>query len=170
MRTLLIFLAGALLAPLLLLLAAAGGWFSVHATAEPPEWEAGLGRMALHSGLKRETGSLRNPVPAPDEAALAQGMRLFRINCAGCHGDGVGPSPWGSRNFYPRVPQFAEQQPDITPEQAFLAIRDGIRYSGMGAWRGMMAEGDMWKVANFVTHIHTLPPALQQRWRTKPGG
>jgi mono/diheme cytochrome c family protein len=170
MRTLLVFLAGLLLVPLLLLLAAAAGRLPVHATAEPPGLETRIGRMALHAGLGREARSLRNPVAAGDEAALAEGMRLFRMNCAGCHGDGAGPSPWGSKNFYPRVPQFAQEPVAISPEQAFLAIRDGVRYSGMGAWRGMMEEPEMWKVATFVSRIPALPPALRQRWRSKPGG
>ena len=169
MRTLLLLLAGALLVPLLFLVAAALGLLPVHAAADPPGWEIAIGRRALHAGLGRASASLRNPVAAGDEAALAEGMRLFRMNCSGCHGDGTGPSPWGSRNFYPRVPQFAQERIDLTPGQAFVAIRDGVRYSGMGAWRGMMTEPEMWKVANFVSRIPSLPPALQQRWRNKPG-
>lgn len=169
MRTLLLLLAGALLVPLLFLIAAALGLLPIGATAGPPGWETAIGRRALHAGLAREAASLRNPIAAGDGAALAQGMRLFRMNCAGCHGDGTGPSPWGSRNFYPRVPQFAQERVRLTPEQAFVAIRDGVRYSGMGAWRGMMTEAEMWKAANFVSRIPTLPPALQARWRTRPG-
>jgi mono/diheme cytochrome c family protein len=169
MRTLLLILAGVLLVPLLFLIAAALGLLPIGATADPPGWETAVGRRALHAGLGREAASLRNPVAAGDEAALAQGMRLFRMNCAGCHGDGTGPSPWGSKNFYPRVPQFAQERVAIGAGPAFLAIRDGVRYSAMGGWRGMMDEADMWKVANFVSRIPNLPPALRQRWRTRPG-
>jgi mono/diheme cytochrome c family protein len=46
---------------------------------------------------------------------------------------------------------------DLSPEEAFAAIHDGIRYSGMGAWSGMMKDEDIWKVANFVARIHEQP-------------
>ena len=50
----------------------------------------------------------------------------------------------------------------LTPEEAYTAVHDGIRYTGMGAWSGMMSEPDMWKVANFVANIHRLPPQLKK--------
>lgn len=40
-----------------------------------------------------------------------------------------------------------------TPNEAYGASHDGIRYSAMGAWRDMMNELDMWKLANFVASI-----------------
>jgi hypothetical protein len=43
--------------------------------------------------------------------------------------------------------------------EAFAAIHDGIRYTGMGAWRDLMNDEDTWKVANFVARIHQLRPA-----------
>ena len=78
----------------------------------------------------------------------------------------TGPSKWGSGGFYPRVPQFfqasMEEHEHLTPEEAYTAVHDGIRYTGMGAWSGMMSEPDMWKVANFVANIHRLPPQLKK--------
>jgi hypothetical protein len=73
-----------------------------------------------------------------------------------------GPSQWGSKGFYPRAPQFFQEGTDVGPEEAYAAIHDGIRYSGMGAWRDLMKEGDMWKVANFVAQVkaqggHAMP-------------
>ncbi len=99
-----------LLAPILgALLAARVGFFSVRATQEPPAWETDVARMAFDASVARRAARLRNPVE-PSEAELLAGMKLYRTNCAGCHGEADDPSPWGTAGFYPRVPQFAQVQ------------------------------------------------------------
>ena|SRR5436309_12247021 len=52
-----------------------------------------------------------------------RGMKLFRENCAGCHGDIGQPSYWGSNNFYPRVPQFADHHPIWSDAKCFRSLR-----------------------------------------------
>jgi len=164
MKTLVAFIAGLIAAPLLFGIAAAAGWLPSNATSSPPGWEEKIGMRALDASLEKRSDGLRNPIKAGDMAALADGMQLYSDNCAGCHGDANKPSAWGSKGFYPRVPQFWQgEMTDMTPEEAYAAIHDGIRYSGMGAWRDMMKGGDMWKVANFVARIHDLPPELKQK-------
>jgi mono/diheme cytochrome c family protein len=128
-----------------------------------------IGEAARDASLARRADGIANPIAPGDEGALLAGMTLYRDNCAGCHGGLHGPSGWGSGGFYPRVPQFwQEDHGHVTPAEAFVAIRDGIRYSGMGAWRGMMSEAEIWQVANFVSRIHALPPNVDARWRAGP--
>jgi mono/diheme cytochrome c family protein len=108
---------------------------------------------ALDASLEKRSEGLKNPIKPGDAAAMAAGQKLYADNCAGCHGGAKGPSQWGSKGFYPRAPQFFQEGTDVGPEEAYAAIHDGIRYSGMGAWRDLMKEGDMWKVANFVAQV-----------------
>jgi thiosulfate dehydrogenase len=160
------FAIGLILLPVLFVLLAVTGRLSSDSVSAPPGWETELGDAALEASLERRAAGLANPIAAGDEAALLAGMTLYRDNCAGCHGGLRGPSQWGSAGFYPRVPQFwQEHQEDVTPAEAFVAVRDGIRYSGMGAWRGMMSETEMWQVANFVSRMHVLPANVDARWR-----
>jgi mono/diheme cytochrome c family protein len=170
MKTLIAFIAGLIAGPVLLIVAGLVGFIPSKSTSAPPGWENELGEKLLDTALEHRSSGLRNPVRPSDAAALAAGMELYSDNCAGCHGDSTGPSPWGSKNFYPRVPQFwqfaGEEQERVTPEEAYAAIHDGIRYTGMGAWSGMMKEDDMWKVANFIARIHDLPPELKQQVKT----
>jgi mono/diheme cytochrome c family protein len=160
------FVIGAILLPAVLLLLAVTGRLASDARPPPPGWEETVGEGALEHSLAHRADGLTNPIAANDAAALSAGMSVYSDNCAGCHGGFSGPSRWGSANFYPRVPQFWQQQhDDLTPAEAFVAVRDGIRYSGMGAWQGMMSEADMWRVANFVARMHDLPPAVDAEWR-----
>jgi len=48
----------------------------------------------------------------------------------------------------------------------FVAIKQGIRYSGMGAWNGMMSGEEIWKVATFLEQIGSLPPGVEVNWKT----
>jgi mono/diheme cytochrome c family protein len=166
MKTLIAFVAGLIAGPLLFILAGMLGWLGSTATANPPGWENELGERLLDTALEHRASGLKNPIATNDTAALAEGQQLYGDNCAGCHGDRTGPSKWGANGFYPRVPQFwqatAEEHEHLTPEQAYTAIHDGIRYTGMGAWAGMMKEDEMWKVANFVASIHHHPAEMKK--------
>lgn len=157
MKTLLAFVAGLIALPLLLGIAAVAGWLPSTAVADPPGWEMSLGMRALDASLEHRSDRMKNPVAANDSSALVAGMKIYADNCAGCHGDAKAPSAWGSKGFYPRAPQFWQDGSDVTPEEAYAAIHDGIRYSGMGAWRDLMKPDDMWKVANFVAHMRQQP-------------
>jgi len=63
------------------------------------------------------------------------------------------------------VPQCADNQPHLSAPQMFVAIKDGIRYSGMGAWDGMMSDEEIWKVATFLEYIGSLPPEVVANWK-----
>ncbi len=170
MKTLIAFVAGLIAGPLLLIVAGMLGWLGSTATANPPGWENELGEKLLDRALDHRASGLKNPIRAGDAAALAEGQQLYGDNCAGCHGDRTGPSKWGSTGFYPRVPQFwqvkQEELESLTPEEAYAAVHDGIRYTGMGAWSGIMKDDEMWKVANFVASIGHA--RTQQRTAAQP--
>ena len=164
------FVLGLLLVPIVIAVLGLLGRLPSDSVSAPPGLEVSLGGSALDESLERRAAGLHNPIAANDEQALAAGMAIYGDNCAGCHGGAAGPSRWGSQNFYPRVPQFwqaGEQSERLTPEEAYAVVHDGIRYSGMGAWRGMLEEREMWQVANFVSRMHNLPPAVDRQWRAE---
>ena len=143
------------------------GLWSVAATARPPQLESTFSQAMLRASLSRRATGLTNPLQPSNEVLLA-GQKIFKTNCAGCHGMPGQPSQWGAQNFYPRVPQFADQPPVLSAPQMFVAIKHGIRYSGMGAWNGMMSDEEIWKVATFPEQVGSLPPEVQANWRATP--
>ena len=155
MKTLIAFILGVIAVPILFVLAGIAGWLPSASTPEPLKLESSIGMRSLDASLERRSSGLSNPIPANDSAALAAGAKIYGDNCAGCHGTAKQASAWGAKGFYPRAPQFFQEGSDVTPPEAFAAIHDGIRYSGMGAWRDQMKDEDIWKVANFVANIHT---------------
>jgi mono/diheme cytochrome c family protein len=142
------------------------GWWPVAATTRPPQLESALSQSVLSASLSRRASGLTNPVQPSNDILLAA-QKMFKMNCAGCHGTPGQPSQWGAQNFYPRVPQFGDQPPKLTAPQMFVAIKCGIRYTGMGAWNGMMSDEDIWKLATFLEHIGSLPQEVQANWKTQ---
>lgn len=155
MKTLISFVAGLIALPVVLALLGVFGLLPSNATSDPPSIETkAMGRF-LDASLERRSSGLKNPIAANDSGALAAGAKIYASHCSGCHGDSKEPSGWGTKGLYPRVPQFFRgDASDLKPAEAYAAIHDGIRYSGMGAWSGQMSDGDIWKVANYVAGIH----------------
>ena len=150
MKIVIALIVGLIAAPILFGIAAVAGFLPQRCELQP----AGLGDegrdAAVDASLEKRADGLKNPVVPNDAAAMAAGHKIYATNCAGCHGSAKGPSDWGAKGLYPRAPQFFQEGSDVSPTEAFAAIHDGIRYSGMGAWRGQLKDDDMWKVANFV--------------------
>ena len=160
------FFGGMILGPLIAVIVVSIGLWPWRATSVPPKWENTLAARSLHAALAREAKNLKAPMSASDET-LRAGMKIYRTNCAGCHGDFDQPSKWGANGFYPRVPQFAEAPPTLRTEEMFLIVREGIRYSGMGSWKDLMSEEETWKVVLFLNNIESLPPAVRSEWEGK---
>src|SRR5215813_3147077 len=92
------------------------GLWPVAATSRPSQLESELGQSSLSASLSRQASGLTNPVQ-PSNDVLIAGQKMFKMNCAGCHGTPGQPSQWGTHNFYPRVPQFGDQPPKLTAAQ-----------------------------------------------------
>jgi thiosulfate dehydrogenase len=153
------FLVGPLLAALIML----RGLWPITAIAEPPTMETTIARRALNASVSHAAPKLTNPLP-PSGETLRAGMKFFRENCAGCHGEPGKPSAWGKTSFYPRVPQFAEEPPNKPDWQLFWIMKNGIRYSGMGAWGGLASDEKIWQVATFLSQIKNLPSDVTAEW------
>ena len=161
MKTLIAFIVGLIAAPVLFALAGIAGWLPSDAMSEPPKWESSIGMRALDASLEKRSEGLKTPLGANDSTALAAGAKIYSDNCSGCHGSAKGPSEWGAKGLYPRAPQFFQEGADVTPPEAFAAIKGGIRYSAMGAWRDQLSEDETWKVANFVASLRGKAGAMK---------
>jgi hypothetical protein len=124
-------LIGTILVPLGFFLVLWAGFWPIAATSQPPSWESHLALRALQASIKRRAPPSANPITASDENLLA-GMKLTGMDAPDVMATPTGPAR-GTTSFYPRVPQFAQQQPRLTAPQMFWIVKHGVRYTGMGA-------------------------------------
>jgi thiosulfate dehydrogenase len=156
-------------AAIVLLLLAGFVWVRlgfVDPRADVPEsaLERRVAMPSLDASLDRHAPEARNPATAT-EINLVAGMKIYQDNCAGCHGDIHQPHAVFGEGFYPHVPQFMEEAPDMPENQNFYVIQHGIRLSGMPAWKSSLNEQEMWQVTTFLSHMNKLPPQVAEQWK-----
>src|SRR5208283_2475323 len=172
------FILGIVVTILVLLLGGLGlallGFLPTRANRAPSKMERHLAMSALDNSVERHGPRINNPVPPTDEN-LIEGLKIYTMNCALCHG-GIDRQPSALANsFYPPPPNLILHPPDDAEWHVFYVIRNGVRYSGMPAWDKTLSEPDLWKVTAFLTRINKLPTAVQEYWKnasgaTAPGG
>jgi mono/diheme cytochrome c family protein len=141
------------------------GFVDPRADAEPGSLETKLAMPALDASVDRRAPDMKNPIQLTEENLLV-GMKIYQADCAGCHGDISHPHSTFGDSFYPRVPQFVEDAPDMTEKQNFYIIKHGVRLSGMPGWKTSLKESEMWQVTTFLNHIDKLPPQVLAAWKT----
>jgi thiosulfate dehydrogenase len=144
------------------------GLMPTNADSSPPALERRIATNALDASLNRRAVHLNNPVPASD-SNLIEGMKIYTMNCAVCHGTlDIQSSPL-EHSFYPPVPQLVLDPVDDPEWHTYYVVRNGIRYTGMPSWNHTLSDQDMWKVTDFLSRVDKLPPAVQDYWRNAYG-
>jgi mono/diheme cytochrome c family protein len=166
------FILGVVVTLLVLLLAGLAiamlGLLPTNADSTPPKLERRIAMSAMDASMERHAPRLTNPVPPTDEN-LIDGMKLYTMNCAFCHGElDNKPNPF-EHSFYPPPPQLIAHPIDDPEWHIYYAVRTGIRYTGMPAWNKALSDQDMWKVTAFLSRIEKLPPAVQDYWKKSTG-
>ena len=144
------------------------GFFPTPANVAPPRVERRLAMGAVDASTERHAPRVTNPLP-PTDQNLIDGMKLYTMNCAVCHG-GLDRKPASlSESLYPPAPHLAADPPDDPEWHIFYTIRTGIRYTGMPAWDKTLSEQEMWKITSLLSHLDKLPPTVQEYYKTAFG-
>jgi mono/diheme cytochrome c family protein len=169
------FAAGILAFPPAVFLGAWLGLLPTNANAVPSRLEKTFAHLALDAAASRHALHLANPI-APIQENLMAGMKLFKDDGGGCHGDPNTATDREPDSLYPKPPAFALHPPRKPDYQLFWIVKGGVRYSGMFAWDGQfgkdasgkdISDERIWTAVTFLTHLDSLPPAVDAEWRKK---
>lgn len=144
------------------------GLMPTNADATPPRLERRVAMSAMDSSMDRHAPHIINPLPPTDDN-LMQGMKIYTMNCATCHGTLDEKPSLLEKSFYPPPPQLILDPLDDPEWHTFYAVRTGVRYTGMPAWGKVLSTDEMWKVTAFLSHIEKLPPSVQDYWKKSFG-
>jgi mono/diheme cytochrome c family protein len=145
------------------------GFVDPRADAEVGALEQKIAMPALDAAVDRRAPDVKNPIQPTGENLMA-GMKVYQAACAECHGDIVHPHVDFGSAFYPRVPQFVEDAPDMPENQNFYIIQHGVRLTGMPSWKSALKEQEIWQVTTFLSHMDKLPPQITAAWKAEAGG
>jgi len=145
------------------------------AVADPPlPQEQMLTGMPLHARIDREM--VNTPPIQADEVNLVAGAEIYRDQCATCHGLHGKPSRFGAHMF-PSAPPLWEKHhndsvvgvSDDPPGETYWKVANGIRLTGMPAYKSVLTETQMWQVSLLLAHADKpIPPAAVEILRGEP--
>jgi len=145
------------------------------AVADPPfPQERLLTHIPLDARIERET--VKTPPIQADEANLEVGAEVYRDQCAACHGYHGKPSRFAAHMF-PVAPPLWEKHSssavvgvsDDPPGETYWKVANGIRLTGMPAFKGVLTETKLWQVSLLLANADKpLPPAAVKILRGEP--
>jgi mono/diheme cytochrome c family protein len=145
------------------------------AVTDPPfPQEQLLTQMPLDARIAREL--VKTPPIQADEANLVAGAEVYRDQCAVCHGFHGKPSRIGAHMF-PVAPPLWEKHHDNAvvgvsddpPGETYWKVDNGIRLTGMPAFKGALTPNQMWQVSLLLANADKpLPPATVEVLRGEP--
>lgn len=145
---------GAIVGVVALALAAGGAWAWLEsangfsATAKPTWIEAKLASLSRRLALPGGQNQVRNPYP-PTPERLSAAQQLFQTQCSLCHGaTGTGATAVG-QSLYPKAPDLRGSSQAKSDGALFYSIRNGIRMSGMPAWR-QDSDEQIWGLVSLI--------------------
>lgn len=118
------------------------------ATADRPAfWEHLTETVPLH---RRVAASAKQPPFPAGEDSFEAGARIYRTQCASCHGTPGNEAALG-RQMLPHAQQFFGRDRQSTAAkpvgQLFWPTAFGIRHSGMPAYNRTLSNTDLWNLA-----------------------
>ena len=145
------------------------GFLPTAANSQPSQFERRVAMSAMDASVDRHAAhDAKNPI-LPTDQNLIDAMKLYTMNCAGCHG-GLDKKPAAQQHsFYPPVPQLILHPPDDEDWHTYFVIHNGVRYTGMPAWNSVLSDEDIWKITTFLSHIEKLPQGAQDYWKSTTG-
>jgi mono/diheme cytochrome c family protein len=97
---------------------------------------------------------LKNPIPDSPEAVKA-GQEHFQHHCQICHGlDGHNSGVPFANKMSPEVADLGGKNvQEYSDGQLKMIIANGIRFSGMPGWAGILDDNEIWNMVHFIRHL-----------------
>jgi mono/diheme cytochrome c family protein len=158
------FLAGLILGLLVIPVGAylyfTGGHAPVATADQSMPFEKWLAHQALHARISKEA-----PQTVPMEATeanLAAGAHVYQQQCVVCHGLPRDKMTAIATGMFPRPPQLfnGEDVTDDPPGVTYWKVANGIRLTGMPAFRNSLTEEQLWQVSLFLAKADQLPASV----------
>src|SRR3546814_3659258 len=87
---------------------------------------------------------------------VQKGGRYFQKGCQTCHGaPGVARSEIG-QGLRPSPPDLSEHARNWSPAELFWIVKNGLKMTGMPAWRPTHSDEDLWAIVAFLMKLPQL--------------
>jgi mono/diheme cytochrome c family protein len=132
------------------------------AVADPPMlMEKKMANKSLDAHIEKAN------IPAPtlqlNEDNYVAGAKIYKEQCAGCHGLPNQP-PAIAQNMYPHATLMFKGKgvTDDPPQESYWKVKNGIRLTGMPSFEGILNDTQMWQATLFVANVDKLPDSAKK--------
>lgn len=133
------------------------------AVADPMmPFEKKMANMALDAHIQNQHIG-ESPVP-PDEHNFLAGAGVYKQDCASCHGlPGKPPTDYATTMF-PKPTQLfiGKGVTDDPASESYWKAQNGIRLSGMPAFKNKLTDTQLWQVSQLVAHANEIPASVKK--------
>jgi mono/diheme cytochrome c family protein len=129
------------------------------ASGEPGRLERSVALRLVRLAIPADADRQQSPLGGQADV-WRQARAHYLDHCAVCHGrHAKGHTEMGA-NMYPKVPDLTSPQVQGRSDGAlFYIIQNGIRWTGMPAWKKEHSPEDTWKLVAFIRKAPTLAEA-----------
>jgi mono/diheme cytochrome c family protein len=133
------------------------GLYDISATDQhlaPTYW---LLDTAMRRSIKRRADDIAVP-DLQNPARIERGLALYRHHCEQCHGaPGVAPQPF-ALGLTPVPVPLVHTARAWPPAEMFWVVKEGIKMTGMPAWKYRLNDEEIWSVVAFLPAMARLTP------------
>ena len=125
---------------------------------KPSRLETALANAAKDVVVPLEAKKIKNPFPATD-ANIQAGKQIYLQQCALCHAaDGHAETNLGLAMYPPAMDLNSPHVQRWNDAELLWITQNGVRLTGMPAWKTIVSEEDTWKVVDFIHALPKEPP------------
>jgi mono/diheme cytochrome c family protein len=133
------------------------GFMPVATDAPALPLERDLAHLSLNAHVDKEA-----PKTPPFQASkddYLSAAHLYRQHCAPCHGLPGEPKSAIAQGMYPPPPELFKGTgvTDDPAGESYWKIANGIRLTGMPAYKKTLSEKELWEISELVANADKLP-------------
>jgi thiosulfate dehydrogenase len=130
-------------------------------SSAPMPMEHFFAKSALRARISRESPKTV-PITA-DEPSYLEGAKIYRDNCAVCHGLPGGPQSAIAKGLFPEAPALFKGKgvTDDEPGETYWKVVNGIRLTGMPGFQKSLSERQAWEVSLLLAHADSLSTSVR---------
>lgn len=133
------------------------GALPVSTKGPPLPLERWVADQALQAAMKGNT-DIESPYLGDPESLLA-GAKIYKQNCAVCHGVPSSSATNIAKGMFPKPPQFFNDNESVTDDEIgkiYWYAKNGIRLTGMPGFIDTLSERELWQVSLFLKYMDKL--------------
>jgi mono/diheme cytochrome c family protein len=141
------------------------GLYNVAASRPHTQFSEWLTHETMIHSVRRRAASVALPA-ASTPAQVVHGFCQYETHCVACHGAAAVPRQQWVSGLEPAPPYLLDVQQRFKPRELFWIVKNGIKMTGMPAWRESMTDAQIADVVGYLEASARMPPQSYLQWRT----